>query len=410
MPLLTSLLLLIVTARLLGQLFARFKQPAIVGEMVAGVLLGPALFDVVRATPALHGIADLAVFLVVLSAGLEMNFKEVVGAMSGRGLVIALLGFAIPMLSGLGLGLLFELSVIRTVFLGLCISITALPVAVRILESFKLLNSDIARYSIATAIINDVAALLILGVILNLPAAGTVTDVARSVGVTGGKLILFSALVWAFNSLLVRLEQKGVSVQWLPEKLVAVFGAEALFGIVVAFVLVFASVSEVLGFHFVIGAFFGGLLINKDLFLAARYADLEKTLASITGGFLAPLFFAYLGLEFNLLEMSSAAFVIAVLVVSVGSKIVAGWLGGRLIGLPQRDALGIGIILNGRGVMELVIASIAFDRGFIGRGMFSTLVLMGVVTTLLTPVLFRRFVSPAPQSRPDEPRVLPARS
>lgn len=410
MPLLTSLLLLIVTARLLGQLFARFKQPAIVGEMVAGVLLGPALFDVVRATPALHGIADLAVFLVVLSAGLEMNFKEVVGAMSGRGLVIALLGFAIPMLSGLGLGLLFELSVMRTVFLGLCIAITALPVAVRILESFKLLNSDIARYSIATAIINDVAALLILGVILNLPAAGTVTDVARSVGVTGGKLVLFSALVWAFNSLLVHLERKGVSVQWLPEKLVAVFGAEALFGIVVAFVLVFASVSEVLGFHFVIGAFFGGLLINKDLFLAARYADLEKTLASITGGFLAPLFFAYLGLEFNLLEMSSAAFVIAVLVVSVASKIVAGWLGGRLIGLPQRDALGIGIILNGRGVMELVIASIAFDRGFIGRGMFSTLVLMGVVTTVLTPVLFRRFVSPAPQSRPDEPRVLPARS
>lgn len=410
MPLLTSLLLLIVTARLLGQLFARFKQPAIVGEMVAGVLLGPALFDVVRATPALHGIADLAVFLVVLSAGLEMNFKEVVGAMSGRGLVIALLGFAIPMLSGLGLGLLFELSVMRTVFLGLCIAITALPVAVRILESFKLLNSDIARYSIATAIINDVAALLILGVILNLPAAGTVTDVARSVGVTGGKLVLFSALVWAFNSLLVHLERKGVSVQWLPEKLVAVFGAEALFGIVVAFVLVFASVSEVLGFHFVIGAFFGGLLINKDLFLAARYADLEKTLASITGGFLAPLFFAYLGLEFNLLEMSSAAFVIAVLVVSVASKIVAGWLGGRLIGLPQRDALGIGIILNGRGVMELVIASIAFDRGFIGRGMFSTLVLMGVVTTLLTPVLFRRFVSPAPQARPDEPRVLPARS
>jgi Kef-type K+ transport system membrane component KefB len=81
-PLLTSLQLLIVTARLLGHRFARFKQPAIVGEMVAAVLLGPALFDAVRATPELHGIAALAVFLVVLSAGLEMNFKEVVGAMT----------------------------------------------------------------------------------------------------------------------------------------------------------------------------------------------------------------------------------------------------------------------------------------------------------------------------------------
>jgi len=402
-PLLTSLLLLIVTARLLGQLFARLKQPAIVGEMVAGVVLGPALLNVVQATPALHGIADLAVFLVVLSAGLEMNFKEVVSAMSGKGLVIALLGFAVPFLSGMALGVIFGLGVMRTVFLGLCISITALPVAVRILESFKLLNSDIARYSIATAIINDVAALLILGVILNLPAAGTVADVVQSVAITGGKLILFSAMVWAFNSLLVHLENRGISVHWLPEKLVSIFGAEALFGIVVALVLVFASVSEMLGFHFVIGAFFGGLLINKDLFLAHRYADLEKTLASVTGGFLAPLFFAYLGLEFNLLEISSAAFVTAVLVVSVVSKILSGWAGGRLIGLPQRDALGIGIILNGRGVMELVIASIAFERGFIGRGMFSTLVLMGVVTTVLTPVLFRRFVSPVPRRETLQP-------
>lgn len=394
MPLLTSLLFLIVTARLLGQLFARYKQPSIVGEMIAGVLLGPAVFNVVQATPALHGISDLAVFLVVLSAGLEMNFKEVVKAMSGRGLVIALLGFFIPFFAGIGVGVVFKLEVMRTVFLGLCISITALPVAVRILESFKMLNSDIARYSIATAIINDVAALLVLGVILGLPQTGTAADVAWSVLITGGKLVLFAALVWGFNNLLARMERTGIAVHRVPERLISIFGGEALFGIVVLFVLIFASISEMLGFHFVIGAFFGALLINKELFLASRYSDLEKTLASVTGGFLAPLFFAFLGLEFNLLKMSSPWFVITVLLVSIVSKLLAGWLGGRLVGLSQVNALGVGIILNGRGVMELVIASIAFQHGLIGEGLFSTLILMGVVTTILTPVLFRRFVHP----------------
>jgi Kef-type K+ transport system membrane component KefB len=393
-PLLTSLLLLIVSARLIGGLFAKYKQPSIVGEMLAGVLLGPAVFNLVEATPPLQGIADLAVFLVVVSAGLEMNFKDVIKAMSGKGLIVAALGFCIPFAAGIGLGLAFQMDAMRTVFLGLCISITALPVAVRILDSFKMLNTDIARYSIATAIINDVVALLMLGVILSLPENGTAASVARGVLVTGGKLILFASFVWGFSSLLSYAERKGIAVHRIPERLVELFGAEALFGILVLFTLVFASVSEMLDFHFVIGAFFGALLINKDLFLASRYTELEKTLASITGGFLAPVFFAYLGLEFNLLEMKSPWFVVAVLAASIATKILAGWLGGRFVRLSNVDSLGIGIILNGRGVMELVIASIAFDHGLIGEGLFSTLILMGVVTTMITPVLFRRYVLP----------------
>jgi len=392
--LLPTLLLLIVSARLIGGLFAKYKQPSIVGEMLAGVLLGPAVFNIVHATPELRGISDLAVFLVVVSAGLEMNFKDVIKAMSGKGLVVAALGFFIPFASGIGIGLAFNLNAMHTVILGLCISITALPVAVRILDSFKMLNTEIARYTIATAIINDVVALLMLGVILSLPKDGTASNVAKGVLFTGGKLILFASLVWGFSSLLSYAERKGIAVHRIPERLVELFGAEALFGILVLFTLTFASVSDMLGFHFVIGAFFGALLINKDLFLASRYSELEKTLASITGGFLAPVFFAFLGLEFNLLEMKELGLVLAVLAASIVTKILAGWLGGRFVGLSKADSLGIGIILNGRGVMELVIASIAFKHELITEGLFSTLILMGVVTTMITPVLFRRYVLP----------------
>lgn len=394
MPLLTTLLILIIVARLFGQIFQRYQLPSIVGEMLAGVLLGPSLLNLIHTNAALAGISELAVFLVVLSAGLEMNFKDIVSALTSKGIVIAILGFIVPLTAGMLVGIAFQLTIMKTIFLGLCISITALPVAIRILQNFGILDSDIARYSIATAIFNDVAALLALGVILNLPSQGSMLAVGISIFIIGSKLIFLAACILGFNWFIEQLVDRGIHIQKIPEKIVEILGNEALFGIVVLFALVFGSLSEILGFHFVIGAFFGALLIDKKFFLVSRYHELERTLGSITGGFLAPVFFAYLGLEFNVKAMDSALFVVVVLIVSVVSKVFSGWLGGKLLSLPHADCLGIGVILNGRGIMELVVAGIAYQRGLIEQGLFSTLVLMGVFTTIITPLMFRKWVSP----------------
>jgi Kef-type K+ transport system membrane component KefB len=400
MPLLTTLLILIVSARLLGQVFSRFNQPAIIGEMLAGVILGPSLLNLISPTPALTGISEFAVFLIVLSAGLEMNFKEVIDSMRGKGIVIALLGFILPLTGGILVGVSFGLDVSRTIFLGLCVSITALPVTVSILQSFKLLDSNIARYSVATAIFNDIAALLVLGVILNLPEQKSYQAVGGAIFHASWKLILLIVLIVSVSLIIKKVIEKGISIDKWSEKLVDLIGNEALFGLLLLLVLIFGSVSAALGFHFVIGAFFGALLIDRTFFLPSRYKELELTLSSITGGFLAPVFFAYLGLEFKVQVIDSFWFVAVVLVVSIVTKILAGWVGGRLIGLSKSDALGIGFILNGRGVMELVIASIAYDRGFIGQDLFSVLVLMGVVTTMITPLMFRKWVMPQLEHQP----------
>ena len=402
MPLLTTLLILIVSARLLGQLFSRFNQPAIIGEMLAGVILGPSLLNLIAPSPALSGISEFAVFLIVLSAGLEMNFKDVIDSMRGRGVVIALLGFILPLTGGILIGVSFGLDVSRTIFLGLCISITALPVTVSILQSFKLLDSTIARYSVATAIFNDIAALLVLGVILNLPEQKSYQAVGKAIFHASWKLILLIVLIVSVSVLIKKVIEKGIFIDQWSEKLVTLIGNEALFGLLLLLVLIFGSVSAALGFHFVIGAFFGALLIDRTFFLPSRYQELELTLSSITGGFLAPVFFAYLGLEFKVQVIDSFWFVAVVLVVSILTKILAGWLGGKLIGLSKSDALGIGFILNGRGVMELVIASIAYDRGFIGQDLFSVLVLMGVITTMITPLMFRKWIMPKLANRSAE--------
>lgn len=390
MPLLTSFLLLLLTARILGGLSVRFGQPDILGEMLAGILLGPALLNMVQPNASLAGISELAVFLIILSAGLEMSYKDVMSTFRGRGFLVALLSFIIPFASAFILGTVFGLDAMRTLFLSITVAITALPVTIRILESFKMLDSTIARYSVAGAIINDILALLMLGVILNLPKSRDFSAISISILVTVGKLVLLMGFIAVANGILNKLEQKGIPIHKGPEKLVKLFGSDALLGLVIIFVLIFGAVSEALGFHFVIGAFFGSLLISKDYFVSRRYHELEKTITSVTKGFLAPIFFAYLGLEVTVQEINSYPFLFAVIIVSVLSKIFSGWVGGKLAKFTDREALGLGIILNGRGVMGLVVASIGLQNGFIGKSLFSILVIMGIFTTMITPMLFKK--------------------
>ena len=364
-----------------------------VGEILAGVLLGPTILNAITPTPSLAGISELAMFLIILSAGLEIRFSDIFGVMRGRGLLLALVGFALPFAAGVLTGALLGEDLMRSLFLGLCISITALPVAVQLLSNLGILHTRIAHYALATAVINDVAALFILGILLNLPQQESFGDITGAIGSASWKLMALVLGVLALNQLLEWLERRKISIHAVPEALVRYLGTDALFGIVVLFVLVFGTVSEMLGFHFVIGAFFGALFLDQRHFLASRYEELRGILASVTGGFLAPVFFAYLGLEFTADAFDDLLFPVVVTLVAIVSKVGAGWLGGRLVGLPRQEAIGLGCVLNGRGVMELVVAGIAYQKGFIGQGMFSTLVLMGVVTTLLTPFLFRRVFS-----------------
>ena len=408
MPLLSSLLLVLVCARLVGRLFKQFNQPEIVGEMIAGMVLGPSILNVVQPNDELSGISELAVFLVVLSAGLEMNFKDVVNSFRGKTIIIAVLGFIVPLASGLAVGYMFDLDMMRSIFLALCISITALPVTVHILKSMNMLNTDVAKFAIAASIFNDVTALLALGVVINLPSQQSAIEVVLSVLNAGWKLIALGVGIFTFNWLLQKLISSGLDISVKTKRFISIVGTEAIFGFVVLFVLVFGFFSEAMGFHFVIGAFFGALMIEKKFLAPEHYENFEHTLNSITGGFLAPVFFAFLGLQFFIGAIESVLFVVVVLLVSILSKVVAGYVGGRIVKFDHNTSMLLGSILNGRGVMELVIAGIAYDHGFIDQGLFSVLVLMGVVTTLMTPFAIRLFRKDEPQTeKPVEQLVEP---
>lgn len=390
MPLIEAILLLLVAARLGGEIAERMGQPAMIGEILAGVLLGPSVLNLIHMTSELKAIADIGVLLLVLLAGMEIDLHDVLAAVRGRGIWVGLLGFAVPLAMGMGVGVLFQVE--QSIFLGLCIAITALPVSVRILMDLGRLHTTLGQRIVSAAVLNDVIALLILGVFLGAQEGeGDWSDFLRHTSLVLVKAMVFMAAILAASHLIRystgRLPHARL---WFSRLLGLLKGRESVFAVTLLFVLAFAGISEAIGLHFVVGAFFGSTLLNRGLLGTANFHAVERTASSVTMGFLGPVFFGVVGLEFHASSLSNWGLVAAILAVAVGGKLLGGFLGGRLAGHSSPESWALGIGLNGRGTMELVIANIALANGFIDQQLFTILVLMGTLTTVATPMALNR--------------------
>ncbi len=391
LPFFTNLLILLVTARFFGEVFERFKQPAMIGEIIAGIILGPSLLNLIHRTEEIKVISELGIFLLVIIAGLEINIDDILKSLRGKNIIISLMAFFVPLLSGLAVGHFFGLEAMTTVFVGLCVAITALPVSIRILMDLGKINSEVGQKIISVAIFDDVLALTILGVLLNIKDTDmSMMAVAKASVISILKLLLFIILLAAVYLSLRRIMRQGNLIEDSLNKLLAFLkGKEPLFAIFFAFVLLFSTFTESLGLHFVVGAFFAAMLISDSVIGHDNLRTIEKTTSNIAMGFLAPIFFAGIGLEFNVQSISNISLLIAVVAVSYTSKIFGGYFGGRIAGFDSNVSITLGIGLNARGIMELVIANIAYKAGLISTEIFSILVIMGVLTTLTTPLMLR---------------------
>ncbi len=402
MPLFTTLLLLLIVARVAGEATERLGQPAMIGEILAGIVLGPSVFNLVHITPELQGIADLGVFLLVLLAGMEMEVTQLTEAARGRGIWVAILGFVTPLGLGISLGAFYRLDPTRALFLGLCLAITALPVSVRILMDLGTLRSRTGQLIVSASVVNDIAALLTLGVILHTSAGdGSSRSVLHATVLGVAQTAAFILLIVAAYRLVEYWTGlRPHSRRAVTRVVQALRGKETLFALTVAFVLLFATLSETVGLHFVVGTFFGGVLLSRRVIGRQNFEEVQKTASAVAMGFLAPIFFALIGLEFDVSTLTDWGLVGAVLATAFAGKVLGGYWGGAIARLPHQERWIVGLGLNGRGIMELVIANIALANGFIGARLFSVLVLMAIVTTVITPVLLRRaYAGLAPETR-----------
>lgn len=392
LPFFTNLLILLVVARLFGELFERFKQPAMIGEIIAGIILGPSLLNIVHRTEEIKVISELGVFLLVIIAGLEIDIDDILSSFKGKNIIISIMAFFLPIFSGFAVGYFFEKDIITTVFIGLCVAITALPVSIRILMDLGMINSNVGKKIISVAIFDDVLALTILGLILQVKDTDqSLAAIIKVSAISLLKLFVFLAIL-IFSYLLMRkITNKGNYIEDNINKVLSFLkGKESLFALFFVFVLTFSMITETLGFHFIIGAFFASMLISEKIIGKEHINTIHNTTNGLAMGFLAPIFFAGIGLEFNIASIQQYWLLVAVIFISYFSKIMGGYIGGKLAGYNNNVSLIMGIGLNARGIMELVIANIAYKAGLIDLEVFSILVIMGVLTTLTTPFFLKR--------------------
>lgn len=392
LPFFTNLLILLVISKVFGEIFERFKQPAMIGEIIAGIIVGPSLLNIIHRTEDIKVISELGIFLLIIIAGLEINFDDILKSLKGKNIIVSILAFFLTIFSGFAVGHFFGKEIMTTVFIGLCVAITALPVSIRILMDLGKINSYIGQKIISVAIFDDVLALTILGLILNIKDTDMeVGTIIKNASISLLKLSIFLTILSLTYFLIRKLSNRENYLERQLNKILLLLkGKESLFAIFFVFVLLFATITESLGFHFIIGAFFAAMLINENLVGKKHLESFHNTTNGLAMGFLAPIFFAGIGLEFNISSIQNYGLLIAIILVSYFSKIFGGFIGGKIIGLNNKTSLTLGLGLNARGIMELVIANIAYKAGLIDSEIFSMLVIMGVLTTLSTPIMLKR--------------------
>jgi Na+:H+ antiporter len=386
-----SIIIILVSARVLGELAQRFHQPALVGEILAGIIIGPSLLLIVVPGQDLVVLSEIAVFFLMFLAGLEMHPEEI--KKSGKSaIVISSLAFVLPLLGGVGISLLFELDTIQAMFMGLLLSITAVPVSAIVLMEFGIIRTKLGNTVITAAVINDIFSLVILSIILQL-------DNINSPGKIDYTAIGFSVInIGSFigGIFMIDLFFRKTS-HWLPKRMAPLFSKmktkEAAFGMLLITTITTSLIAQEVGLHFIIGTFFSGLIVYKQIIGKKNFDRVYGIVSAISFGFFAPIFFALIGIQFNAQSLFNAVpLLLALLAVAVFGKVGGSLLGARLAKFNKEQSLSIGFLMNGRGMVELVIASIGFSAGILDVKLFSVAVAIGVITTIMAPVLARSFI------------------
>jgi Kef-type K+ transport system membrane component KefB/mannitol/fructose-specific phosphotransferase system IIA component (Ntr-type) len=398
-----SLAVLLGTAKLLGELARRYQQPVVIGEILAGVLLGPTVLA--QFTPGgyawlfpaeganrifLDGFSIMAVGFLLLVAGLEVDLSTIWKQGKATALV-SITGMVFPLVLGCGVAWAMPQTLGKNpagdmlpfvLFIGIAMSITALPVIARILIDINLLKTDTGMLIMSAAMVNDLCGWMGFALVLALmrgddPAGGGSGGVASTIVLT----LLFVALMLTVG-------------RWLVHRSLPFVQAHSAWpGGVIGYVLVLtmlaAAATEAIGIHAIFGAFIAGVVIGDSAHLRERTRD---TIAQFITNIFAPVFFATIGLRVNFISSFDLTAVLIVLVVAIVTKTCGCYLGAVWAGLNKRESWAIGFGMSARGAMEIVLGQLALKAGLITDGLFVAIVIMALATSLISGPAMQRIL------------------
>ncbi|HKW49132.1 MAG TPA: cation:proton antiporter [Gemmatimonadaceae bacterium] len=387
---------LLALARVLSEVMRRLKQPAVIGELVAGIILGPTILghyfpqielaifpQSTRQFHLLEVVSWLGMVLLLLLTGLETDVT-VMRSLGRPAVSVSLGGMLLNFTLGALLGWLLPDSVLTSpgtrpifaAFLATALAITAMPVVAKILIDLRLIRRNIGVVILSAGVLDDTTGWLVLSVIAGIASAGVFSGTKLAITLTG-VVVYVAVMRYVVHPVFTRL------LAFVNER-VQLTGADVT--LILVFTFLSAAATEAIGVHAVFGAFVMGLLVRQVPRL--RSSSLHSIETFVLSA-LAPIFFAFVGLKVNLWSLANWQLPALVIGVAMVGKLVGCYTGGRIGGLTHWDSLAVGFGMNARGAMELVVALIGLSLGLLTAEMYSTIVLLAVVTSFLAPILLR---------------------
>jgi Kef-type K+ transport system membrane component KefB len=382
--LLVDLFVVLLAAKLGDELFKRLRQPALVGEILAGLLVGPAVLGLVEPGEVLQVFSELGVVFLLFWVGLETRLTDLrrVGAAAAS---VGVLGVVVPLAGGIGLGAVLGKDFETSIFLGAALVATSVGITSAVLVDLGVLDRRASRTILGAAIVDDVLAMILLAIAVGLAAEGGVDVV--SILVTLGLALGFVAFVALGGT---RIMQRQPALLTKPR-----FAESPLLpAVLLCFGL--AALASSIGLATVIGAFLAGMVLAES----RDHERLEEEVAPLYA-FFPPFFFAVIGTQVDLGALahpSTLGILAAVTVVAALTKFAGAWLGARRLG--RRDAAFVGVGMIPRGEVGIIVAGIGASTGTLDEELFAVIVAMSILTTLLVPPLLRR-LAPAQQDEPE---------
>jgi len=376
MDVILQIILLLICAKLFGELVERMGYPALIGEIAAGILLGPSLLGWVTTNETLEVFADIGIIALLFVSGAEMNLKSF---LERRNVAVttALAGVIVPFAGGILLGYLLNFSQTETLFLAIALSITSIGVSVRILVDYKQLNTVLGTAIVSAAVLDDIIGIFLLGILSAVAMQGTTL---AGDSLSAGMLIAIGFLV-----LFVLIAPRAL--RWLFDLARKTETHEMVYSVAIILALASAWLSHTAGLHYSIGAFIAGLILGDQI---RRDRLLFDSLMDFGFGFFVTLFFASVGLLFSFTwETFLSPYIIPIIVVAIGGKIIGGYIGSFHF-LTKAEALLVGLGMTPRGEIALVVAKVALVGGVIGSALFSAVTVMVIATIIITPLLMKK--------------------
>lgn len=410
-----QIMLLIVVGRLLGELMQRLGQPAVIGQLLAGILLGPSVFGAVWPSAQqmifptasadrqmLSAVSELGVLMLLLLTGMETDLALVKRVRRAAALT-SMAGIVIPFLCGYTLGELLPESllpdpsrrVLTSLFLATALSISSVKIVAAVLREVDFLRRNLGQVILAAAILDDTIGWTILAFIGGLAAEGKVLMGPLLVSVFGTVAFLVFCLT---------IGRRWVAriIRWTNDHFVIEM---PVISVILVIMILLALLTNFIGVHTVLGAFVAGIMIGQSPILTQH---IEEQLRGLIVALFMPVFFGVAGLAIDLRVLGDPHLLglafLFIVIASIG-KLGGCYVGSRLAGMNHPEALAVGFAMNARGSTEVILATIGLTMGLLNQTLFTIIVLMAVVTTLCMPPLLRWALARVPMREEEKARI-----